>query len=118
MKSLIIFLAFTGLGSRASLAEEESWFHISYSDGAVQVEVVRPTPASGPGNYSFEAVKVGPSGTSINRQSGPVPADQGGRAILRSRVSLEPGATLHLQLKVTHHDEILHSEVLEVLPPD
>ncbi|WP_294620925.1 curli-like amyloid fiber formation chaperone CsgH [uncultured Roseovarius sp.] len=89
-----------------SVASDEvprAWLDMSQHDGLVQIEVFSNLKKGLGGEYQLNVVKSGPSGKSVNRQSGTVPVSQGEAMgpLSVSRVSLEPDASLSVTLKVT-----------------
>lgn len=89
-----------------SVASDEvprAWLDMSQNDGLVQIEVFSNLEKGMGGKYQLDVVKSGPSGKSVNRQSGTVPVSQGEAMgpLSVSRVSLEPEASLSVTLKVT-----------------
>lgn len=88
-----------------SVASDEvprAWLDMSQKDGLVQIEVFSNLEKGVGGEYQLNVVKSGPSGKSVNRQSGTVPVSQGEAMgpLTVSRVSLEPEAKLNVTLRV------------------
>ncbi|MCL3880772.1 curli-like amyloid fiber formation chaperone CsgH [Marivita sp. GX14005] len=92
-----------GLGPGAAMADsaDPGWIVATREGGAVQLEVFSKLENGEPGRYELQATKIGPSGKSVSRQTGTIPATHDAAAPLSvSRLSLEPGATLLVELKV------------------
>lgn len=79
-----------------------AWLEVSRVNGLVQIQVFSNLEKGVGGQYRLETVKIGPSGTSVNRQAGTFPSSTGEKVgpISTSRISLESDATLDIALRV------------------
>ena len=114
MKLWKILALTCALCSGTAQANENSWVTITHIDEDALIAVFFRHTEPKPERFTLEAVKVGPSGTSVNKQGGSLQGQQVGDVLIRSRISLETGAILKVKFQVFSKGAVSHTEMKEV----
>lgn len=109
-KMAVIFALFSG----AAQADENHWVTVTHGDESANITVLFRYAEPKPERFTLEAVKVGPSGNSINKQSGSLQGREINDVLIRSRISLETGAILKVKFQVFSKGAVSHTEMKEV----
>ena len=97
-----------------SEAQAKSWIIITREDEAVVIAVRYQDMGLRSDRFTVEAIKEGPSGTSISKQGGLLDGFAIGDVMSTSRISLEPGATLKVEFEMLRKDAVVYTELREV----
>ena len=97
-----------------SEAQAKSWIIITREDEAVVIAVRYQDMGLRSDRFTVEAIKEGPSGTSINKQGGLLDGFAIGDVMSTSRISLEPGATVKVELQLLSEGTGVYTELKEV----
>ena len=95
-------------------AQSKSWIIITRETETVLIEVRYQETGLQSDRFTVEATKEGVSGTSISKQSGLLDGFAIGDVMSTSRISLEPGATVKVELQLLSEGTGVYTELKEV----
>lgn len=119
LRAKAFFLAFLlgHAGAATADAPSNAWVEATQEDGMVRVEVFAKLDPGVAGTYEMSVAKSGTSGTSKSRQAGRVPLSEDGAIVgplTVSRMSLEAGALLTVDLKITTENGVVFVDAIEI----
>ena len=95
-------------------AQSKSWIIITRETETVLIEVRYQETGLQSDRFTVQATKEGVSGTSISKQSGLLDGFAIGDVMSTSRISLEPGATVKVELQLLSEGTGVYTELKEV----
>lgn len=119
MRYLLGLISVLGLSASAAMSEEGrvAWVDATREGDLIRLEAHAALGGGEGGSYELTATKEGASGRSVVRQAGVVPASDGGPAtpLSTSRLSLEPGAQLIVELRVVGASGEVYEDVVSIV---